>query len=123
VNVESKIVTLDTINGGAVVDLFEEELTKLLKNIADDNTDAGKVRSISIKLSVKPSSDRSKADTKVEVTSRLAPLKPHESFIVLSSDGKSIQAFTTAPVKQQELPGVSDNVREFPGQQASGGAK
>jgi hypothetical protein len=121
VNVESKIVTLDTINGGAVVDLFEEELTKLLENIADDNTDAGKVRSISIKLSVKPISDRSKADTKVEVTSRLAPLKPHESFIVLSSDGKNVQAYTTAPVKQQELPGVSDNVREFT--QASGGAK
>lgn len=121
-SMESRIVTLDTINSGAVIDLFTEEFDKLLANVADDNTEADKVRSISIKLSVKPSKDRSKADTKVEVTSRLAPLKPHESFIVLSSDGSKVQAFTTSPAKQQELPGVeAENVRQFP--QAAGGSK
>jgi hypothetical protein len=118
---ESRMVTLDTINSGAVIDLFTEEFDKLLANIADENTDSDKTRSITIKLSVKPKKDRSKADTKVEVTSRLAPLKPHESMIVLSSDGKKVQAFTIDDAKQQELPEVEPNVRTFP--QTAGGSK
>jgi hypothetical protein len=70
---EGRIVSLETINSGAVIDLFTEAFEKLLENVADDNTEPDKVRSITIKLAVKPSKDRSKADTKVEVTSRLAP--------------------------------------------------
>lgn len=93
------------------MDLFEEEFDKLLRNVADDNTDADKVREITIKLAVKPNKTREKADTKVTVTSRLAPLKAHESMIVLSSDGKKVSAFTLTPEKQPEL-GI--NVREFP---------
>lgn len=119
---ESKLVSLDTINNGAVIDLFNEEFEKLLMNISDDNTQPDKQRSISITLRVKPSKDRSKADTTVEVKSNLAPLKPNESFIVFSSDGRRVQAFTTSPAKEQTLPGIDENVRAFPAT-GTGGSK
>lgn len=110
---EQRLVTLDTINSGAAIDLFEEEFEKLLKNVADDNTEASKERSITVTLKVKPSKTREQAVTTVSVTSRLAPLKPHESLIVLSNDGSKIQAFALSPEKQEDLPGI-ENVRQFP---------
>ena len=105
-----KVMTLENLNSGAVTELFDEEFSKLLKNIADDNTEPDKVRSITIKLMVKPSKDRSKADTRVAVTSILAPLKPHESYILLENNGSRLAAYTT-DVKQPEL---GDNERLFP---------
>jgi len=112
--VNERVVTLETINGGAVLDLFTEEFEKLIDNVADGNTEPDKVRSITIKVSVKPSKNREMAATKVEVTSRLAPLKPNEATIVFSSDGTKVEAFTTAQGKQQALPGMDQNVRPFP---------
>ena len=106
-------VSLDSINSGAVSEMFEEELEKVLSNIADDNTDAQKVMAITIKLVIKPSKDRSKADTLLSIHSQLAPLKPNESFILLSSDGKRTEAFTAPRAVQQELV-ESDNVRHMP---------
>ncbi|AFG37649.1 hypothetical protein [Spirochaeta africana] len=111
---DQREVTLQTINNGAILDLFSEELDALLENIADDNTDAEKARSITIKVTVKPTKDRAMAETKVEVNSKLAPLKPHESFVLLSSDGRRVKAYTADPGGQPDLPGVGDNIRGFP---------
>ena len=114
-------VTLESVNSGAIIDLFEEEFEKLVQNIADDNTEPDKVRSITIQLSDKPSKDRSKADTKVSVTSKLAPLKPHESYIVLSTDGKKVSAYVAGTdIRQADLTGIS-NIRPMPA--VSGGEK
>jgi hypothetical protein len=111
--IESREVSLVTINSGAIADLFAEEFEKLVANVADENTLPGKTRSITIKVSVKPTSTREMAATRVEVTSQLAPLKPHESTIVFTSDGEKVSAFTMDPGKQQPLEGLDENIRRF----------
>jgi len=40
------LVSLETLKGGAAVQLFDEELQKVLANIMDPNTEAGAVRSV-----------------------------------------------------------------------------
>lgn len=65
-------VTLDTIGGGALSELFGAELARILANIADPNTDATAKRSISITVSVKPKGDREVADVELKCSSKLA---------------------------------------------------
>lgn len=117
-----KVVTLETLNGGAVKDLFDVALDKLLENIGDENTKADASREIRIVVSVKPDKQRATAVSKVAVTTKLAPVNPHESFVVLSSDGSRVMAYTTDP-KQNELGlGEADGkVTPFPA--AAGGGK
>ncbi len=104
---DPRLVTLKTLNGGAVMELFEEEFSKVMKNIADDNTPAEKIRSINIKISIKPQADRSMASTKVEVSSKIAALKPHESMVEFSFDGRTVEAYVLGALKQPELDGMS----------------
>lgn len=103
-------VDLSTINAGAVLELFEVEWKKLLQNIQDPNTKPDASRELKIRIIVKPDKNRSSAQTKISVTSKLENIQPHESFIVLSTDGNDVTAYTTNP-KQQEID--FPNIREF----------
>lgn len=69
-----KAVTLDTIAGGALVELFQKELVRTLENIADINTDPEQKRTISIQIELKPGAKRDQADVKVKCASKLAGL-------------------------------------------------
>jgi len=95
-------VTLDSLNMGAARELFEAAWDRLLDNISDDNTKAEAVRSIAITVKVKPNKNRENASTTVSVTEKLAPLNPHEHFVVLSTDGKRLHAYT-ADINQPTL--------------------
>lgn len=88
-------VTLESLNMGAARDLFEAAWNRLLDNIGDENTKPDAVRSISITVKVKPNKNRENASTTVAVSEKLAPLNPHEHFVVLSSDGRRLHAYTT----------------------------
>ena len=74
-------VNLENLNSGAISDLFENELEKMLANIADPNTKAETMREITIKIKVKPNESRESAVTQITVTDKYAPIKPHEGFI------------------------------------------
>ncbi|MDP3720805.1 MAG: hypothetical protein Q8T13_23835 [Acidobacteriota bacterium] len=68
-----RAVTLDTIAGGAVVELFGAELKRVVENIADINTDPEQKRTITISIEFKPEGvKRDNADVKVKCTSKLA---------------------------------------------------
>jgi len=95
-------VDLKTINSGAAFDLFEEQLRKVLENIADPNTPPEAVREIRLVVKIKPTEDRAKAATTVQATAKLAATKPHDSFVILGTDGQRIHAYTTNP-KQNVL--------------------
>jgi hypothetical protein len=68
-------VTLDSIGGGALCELFAEELARVLANIADPNTDDETKRAISITVSFKPNRDRDIADVVVACASKLAGIR------------------------------------------------
>lgn len=65
-------VTLGTIGSGALAELFEAELDKVLGNIADPNTDETTKRSITITVTLKPNRDRDVAEVGLACTSKLA---------------------------------------------------
>jgi len=100
-----KTVDLQSLNSGAAVELFEEAFEKVLDNISDPNTDPRALREIRLVVKIKPNEERSGAVTTVSVASKLANVKPHESFIVLGTDGSGLHAYVSDP-KQKILPGI-----------------
>lgn len=102
-----KKVSIDKLQRGAVVEMFDEELKKVLANIDDENTRADYARSITVKFSIKPDKTRRTAETSLEVKSTLAPIKPSESFLFFDHDENGeIQAYEDEPTP--DLPGIND---------------
>lgn len=96
-------VSLQTLNSGAAVELFEEEFRKALENIGDPNTTPEAIREVRVVVKIKPNKDRNSAVTTVQATSKLAPCQPHESFVLFDHDGRGrVTAYSTDP-KQAEL--------------------
>jgi hypothetical protein len=113
-------IELHTIQNGAVFDLFDEELKKVLLNIEDENTVANAERSITIKIAIKPDKTRRTGEVKTQVSSTLAKVKPAESFLFFDrgEDG----AFTAyADDPGPELPGIEDSEKIKPFSKASNG--
>lgn len=95
-------MSLENVNGGQVVALFERELGKVLENIADENTSGKTVRTITLTIKIRPEEDRGSAVVEVEGHSKLAPVKPSKSFAVFSYDGSKVTAYQSDP-KQLKL--------------------
>jgi hypothetical protein len=106
-------VNLETLNSGAILDLFDVEWQKLLDNIQDPNTKPDVGRKITIEVSVKPAKDRRNASTSVSVTAKLAHTVPHEASIVIGTEDGKVQAYTFDP-KQQSLGFEDEKVSPFP---------
>jgi len=109
-----KKIDLKTIQGGAVLDLFDEELKKVLRNIEDENTVANSSRSITIKIDIKPDKTRRTGEVKIQTSSTLAKVKPTESFLFFDRNEEGeLVALSDEP--GPELPGISEgsNIRPF----------
>lgn len=65
-------VTLDSIGGGALTELFQAELARILSNITDPNTDTTTKRVMTIQVKFKPNRDRDVADVDISCNSKLA---------------------------------------------------
>jgi hypothetical protein len=100
-------IALTQFQKGAVIDLFNEELRKVLANIEDENTAPNEERSVTIKIAIKPDKTRRTGEVKVQVYPKLAKVKPTESFVFfdIDKDGK-LAAFEDEP--GPELPGISE---------------
>ena len=114
------LVELQTIQNGAVFDLFDEELRKILTNIEDENTVANQERSVTIKIAIKPDKTRRTGEVKLQVSSTLAKVKPAESFVFFDRDEEGkFSAYADDP--GPDLPGISDEEKIKPFKQASNG--
>jgi hypothetical protein len=84
-------VTLDTIGGGALAELFKVELQRVLNNIDDPNTDAGAKRAISIDVVFTPGAERNSAAVSISCTSKLSGIKRVSTQVYMGRrDGKLI---------------------------------
>ena len=72
---EESPVTLFNLADGAAAELFDEELSRVVANILDPNTDAECVREIALKIKIKPDSDRGMGSVAVQVTSKMGPVR------------------------------------------------
>ena len=90
-------MTLSTIGGGQAIALFDHELTAVLENIMDVNTDSKKVREINLKLKIKPNDDRDQAVCLIEVTSKKASAKGVGTFVYIGRQQGVVMAIEQNP--------------------------
>ena len=95
-------VTLSTLAKGAVPELFQEELRKVLENIADVNTDAERKREIVIRVSIVPGPERETGQVDVAISSKLAGVKKASSVIFMGRHHNEPVALESDP-KQRGL--------------------
>ena len=109
-----RIEKLANLNSGAVEELFEVELKKVLNNLGDINTSYKTAREINIKISFKMTNEsRESAETKVALTSKMAPQKAHEANILLEFNGSSVEAFSKKPEVQPDLKNITPINKEM----------
>lgn len=102
---ELKEVSLETLGNGAAVELFNEELRKVMDNIADPNTAQKASRMITLKVKITPNEERNGAAVEIAASSHLVANKPYGTYFFVGSDGAKVRAYENNP-KQPELPGM-----------------
>jgi hypothetical protein len=104
-----EVVTLTTLAGGAAVELFQNELDRVLRNIADPNTDAKGVRKIQLTIAIKPNEDRDMGAVTISATSKMASVKPAPTVIYMGEHRGQPVAVETNPKQismfQEKAPG------------------
>lgn len=96
-------VTLDTIGGGALAELFALELGRVLSNIADPNTAAQAKRVLTMTVTFKPGRDRDAAEVSLTCTAKLAGIqtvsaqlflgRQHGKLIAVENDARQSNLF------------------------------
>lgn len=97
-----RTTTLDTLANGALLELFNAELTRVLTNIQDPNTAHNAKRGITLTISFKASEQRDVADISVASSCKLAGIKPVSSVVFIGRQNGKLVAVESNP-KQQGL--------------------
>ncbi|MDE7242259.1 hypothetical protein [Desulfovibrio sp.] len=100
-----------TLASGGMVERLNEEIQKAVCNCLDINTEATKLRTVSLKIKIKPDKSRCFGEVSVETSSSLAPAAPIATSISMSTNLKtgevSAAEITSGEDPAQEiLPGV-----------------
>ncbi len=118
---EAAAINLMNIGNGALVELFDHELNKVLSNIKDPNTDATKARTITFSVKFLPHGDRSGMQTIVSANSKLAtvPAIPAGTIFIAKNREGNLQAYSH-DIRQAEMfnsdegdagdPGLPENI-------------
>ncbi len=99
-------VALSEMRNGAVEELFQSAIGKVLANIDDVNTSETAKRKITITLDFSPSADRAATNVDIKVDVKLAGNKPVQTYMTLKQDGADFVGFE--PV-QETIPYGSTN--------------
>lgn len=83
---QKQIVDLNTFAHGALAERFNEELLKILENIADPNTDPTKVRTLTIKVKIAGDEDRNLANAKIQAQAKLVPAREVPAKLIIDYD-------------------------------------
>ncbi|MFS0766060.1 replication terminator protein [Peribacillus phoenicis] len=84
----SKIIDLNTFAEGALSERFNNELQRVLENIADPNTDPKKTRKLTMTVAFNADEKRDVIFTSVLAKLSLAPAKQIEAKLIMDFDGK-----------------------------------
>lgn len=120
-----------TLASGGMVERLNEEIQKAVVNCLDINTEATKLRTVTLKIKIKPDKSRCFGEVSVETSSTLCPAAPLATSISMSTNLKtgevSAAEITSGEDPNQEiLPGVEGSmpgkITQFPdGKTASAG--
>jgi len=95
--------TLLNLGGGAIVEQFDDQLSRVMANIDDLNADAKAKRTITIEVSFEPDATRQALTVKHSVKTKLAAGKKAESTIFLVRDKTGEMFAVNNNVHQPEL--------------------
>lgn len=88
---ETEKASLINLLRGGIVEMVDVELQRAAENIADPNTSETATRTVTLKITLKPSSDRSIAATAVDVSAKLAPPRPQATRLFVGQRrGKAV---------------------------------
>lgn len=90
-------VNIGNVCGGAVPEIFDHEISKVLKNVADLNTDPESKRGLTIDFTFKPSPDRKSLTVRMVCKTKLAGVNSVAGTLFTSSAQGEIRAFTEDP--------------------------
>ena len=96
-------VTLENLGNGAAAEMFQAELNNVIFNIMDPNTKPDALRSVTLKMKVKPSKERTMCSVEIACESRLAPSLPFESTLFVGIEHGEATATEYNP-NQQRIP-------------------
>ena len=88
-------IKLSELMDGGLQEKVDRELKQVIENILDPNTEATKVRTITIKLTIKPDEERKKCNMNGSVSSTLVGTRKIDTIIYV---GKSKDGFDAAEV-------------------------
>lgn len=105
-----EISILDMMNG-AIGERVAYELTRIMKNCRDLNTEAKKARTLTIKLSIVPTENRDSVAVRAEVASKLVPVKPIDGALLLggTEDDPVVMEYTPQVPGQQSFDCSTEN--------------
>ncbi|GGA80899.1 hypothetical protein GCM10011507_35150 [Edaphobacter acidisoli] len=104
-----ELLSIDNMANGAVYEMFNEALNRLAANVADPNTEPTQKRKIVLTIEAAPYKDRSGAEYKATVDTKLAGLKPAEATMYFANRNGQHLAFGRNTKQQQiEFSDVSD---------------
>ena len=81
-------INLEELAGGAFSAQVNKAIEEVTENIQDPNTDAEKLRKITVTIELKPSKSRDYASTRVSTKTTLAPVTAIETGMVM---GKNLE--------------------------------
>lgn len=113
------LVSLETLKAGGAVQLFNEELEKVLANIMDPNTEAQAVRSIKLEVKIKPDKDRSGGSVEIIPSSKLAPAVALATRMFFGKKGGKFLAFEHNP-EELQFPFMREDVTSIKGGKTDG---
>lgn len=94
---------IETIAGGAVPELFEAELARVMSNIDDLNAPAKQKRTLTLEFTFKPDSSRQAVEVNVVAKSKLASPKVVESVVFVVRNGKGEAFAVDNNTKQPDM--------------------
>lgn len=102
---ERPIKSLDDLMDGGVVERFNLELSKVWDNVYDPNTEADKVRSVTLTFKVKPNERRDACDFRVAISSKMAPQIELAKTIMIA---QTMDGSVVATERTSQIPGQMD---------------
>lgn len=103
-----ELASLRTIDGGNAIEKFDFELQRTVENCLDQNTDPKAIRTITLKVKIKPSADRTSADVTYQAQSSLPADAPGASFMVFSRGAAHVPK-----AEQLTIEGYGDAITEI----------
>ena len=106
---EDQELSLLNLMGGAAIERFDREFTKVVKNVMDPNTDPKAARTVTLTVTVKPNDDRQIGNLIIDCKAKVASARSLKTAIAMGTEGARAVAreITFPTTKSIEFPNVS----------------